>query len=121
DPVTARIVAVPITPPPTPPAGLPTVNPVATPANFFASLATTASGNLIIGVSALQGLVQNRLFVYEVASGTVLRSRNVSGLRPLLSASPDGSRFMAGPFLFDTQTLTILGRAGATNVGITGG
>ena len=62
-----------------------------------------------------------RLFVYEVASGTVLRSRNVTGLRAILSASTDGSRFMAGPFLFDTQTLTILGRAGTINNTLTGG
>jgi uncharacterized protein (TIGR03437 family) len=122
DPVSGRLVAVPITPPPTPPGGLPTTNPVNTPATFFASFATTASGNLIIGVSAQAGInANNRIFVYEVSSGTVLRSRSVSGLRPLLSASPDGSRFMAGPFLFDTQTLTILGRAGATNAAITGG
>ena len=122
DPVTARVVAVPVFPPPTPPPGLPTTNPVNTPANFLASLSTAASGNLIVGVSAQAGInPNNRIFVYEVASGMVLRSRSVSGLRPLVSASPDGSRFMAGPFLFDTQTLTILGRAGTLNAGINGG
>src|SRR5256886_8829596 len=67
------------------------------------------------------GLSTNRLFVYEVASGTVLRSRNVTGLRAILSASTDGSRFMAGPFLFDTQTLTILGRTGTASQTLTGG
>jgi uncharacterized protein (TIGR03437 family) len=122
DPVTGRLSAVAINSPMTPPAGLPTTPPVNTPPTFIATLSTTASGNLIIGVSALAGInANNRIFVYEVASGTVLRSRSVSGLRPLLSVSPDGSRFMAGPFLFDTQTLTILGRAGTTNAGITGG
>src|SRR5207245_5923430 len=30
----------------------------------------------------------------------------------VLSGSSDGSRFMSGPLLFDTQTLTILGRTG---------
>src|SRR5436853_1343224 len=121
DPFTSQISAVPITPPVTTPAGLPTPGPVATPPTFFASLVTTASGNLIVGLSANVGLTVNRLFVYEVASGAVLRSRNVTGLRPLMSASTDGSRFMAGPFLFDTQTLTILGRTGTANAGLTGG
>ena len=50
-----------------------------------------------------------------------MRSRNVTGLRAILSASPDGSRFMAGPFLFDTQTLAILGRAGTISPTLTGG
>src|SRR5206468_4085468 len=77
-------------------------------------LVTTASGNLIVGRSinlTVPGAA-NRLFVYEVASGVVLRSRNVTGLASILSASTDGSRFMAGPLLFDTQTLTIVGRTG---------
>src|SRR5439155_3128549 len=115
NPATGGIAAVPITPPPTPAAGLPTINPTPTAANFFAGLVTTASGNLIIGMST------NRLFVYEVASGTVLRSRNVTGLRAILSAAPDGSRFMAGPFLFDTQTMAILGRSGTVSATLTGG
>lgn len=115
DPTSGRLFPVAISPPATPPAGLPPTPASPTPAGFLAGLVTTASGNLIIGLST------NRLFVYEVASGTVLRSRNVTGLRAILSASPDGSRFMAGPFLFDTQTLTILGRAGTVAPNLTGG
>ncbi|MBI2150553.1 MAG: hypothetical protein HYU27_08110, partial [Acidobacteria bacterium] len=115
DPVTGRITPVPISPPAIPPAGLPAITPSPTPATFFAGLVSTASRNLIIGLS------NNRLFVYEVASGTVLRSRNVTGLRALMSASTDGSRFMAGPYLFDTQTLAILGRAGTAAANLTGG
>ena len=45
----------------------------------------------------------------------------MTGLRAILSASTDGSRFMAGPFLFDTQTLTIVGRAGTVAPTLTGG
>src|ERR1051326_8721574 len=111
--VTGVTTPVPITPPPTTAPGLPTINPSPTPSGFLAGLITTASGNLIIGLS------NTRLFVYEVSSGVVLRSRNVSGLRSIMSASTDGSRFMAGPFLFDTQTLTILGRAGTLPTGLT--
>ncbi len=115
DPLAGRITAVPISPPPTPPAGSP-ITPVSpTPGGFFAGLVSTASGNLIVGLST------NRLFVYEVASGTVLRSRTVTGLRAILSAAPDGSRFMAGPFLFDTETLTIVGRTGTVAANLTGG
>lgn len=115
NPASGGILRLPISPPPTPPAGLPGINPALPLANFFAGLVATPSGNLIIGLST------NRLFVYEVASGAVLRSRNVTGLRPILSVSPDGSRFMAGPFLFDTQTLAILGRAGTPAATLTGG
>src|SRR5438067_8671262 len=115
DPSSGRILPVPISPPATPPLGLPVTATSPTPAGFLAGLVTAANGNLIIGLST------NRLFVYEVASGSVLRSRNVTGLRAILSASPDGSRFMAGPFLFDTQTLAILGRAGTVSAALTGG
>jgi uncharacterized protein (TIGR03437 family) len=121
DPVTAVVSPVPFSPPATPPIGLPTIPVSPTPATFLAGLVTTASGNLIIGLTANVGLIVNRLFVYEVASGTVLRTRNVSGMRAILSASTDGSRFMAGPFLFDTQTLTIVGRTGTLAQTLTGG
>jgi uncharacterized protein (TIGR03437 family) len=110
-----RIVTVPIASPPS------SVVPVGTAAplpNFIAGLATAASGNLIIG---LTNSPTNRLFVYEVASGTVLSARTVSGVRAIMSMSPDGSRFMAGPFLFDSQTLAILGRAATLTPTMTGG
>ena len=112
DPVSGRISAVPIAPPPTTLPGLPTIAPSPTPTAFLPGMVSSASGNIIIG------LTSNRLFVYEVSSGVVLRSRNVSGMRSIMSASTDGSRFMAGPFLFDTQTLTILGRAGTLPAGV---
>jgi uncharacterized protein (TIGR03437 family) len=118
DPVSHTITPVPISPPPTP---VTTVTTGTTPATFTAGLVASAGGNLIMGLAIGTGTNPSRLFVYEVASGTVLRSRNVSGLRAILSASTDGSRFMAGPFLFDTQTLTILGRTGTSNATLTGG
>src|SRR5947208_3411982 len=114
DTATGRITPVPISPPPTPPGGLLNIPGAIITNSTFAGLVTTASGNLIIGRSinlTVPGAA-NRLFVYEVASGVVLRSRNVTGLASILSASTDGSRFMAGPLLFDTQTLTIVGRTG---------
>ena len=124
DPFGGRIFPIPISPPPTTPAGQPITPQSPTPGQFLAGLVTAANGNLIIGLSgqvAGAANTQNRIFIYEVASQSVLRSRNVSGLRAILSASPDGSRFMAGPFLFDTQTLTILGRTGTVAPNLTGG
>src|SRR5881296_224227 len=124
DTATGRITPVPISPPPTPPGGLLNIPGAIITNSTFAGLVTTASGNLIIGRSinlTVPGAA-NRLFVYEVASGVVLRSRNVTGLASILSASTDGSRFMAGPLLFDTQTLTILGRTGnVLNANLGGG
>src|SRR5438094_6074980 len=124
DTATGRITPVPISPPPTPPGGLLNIPGAIITTSTFAGLVTTASGNLIIGRSinlTVPGAA-NRLFVYEVASGVVLRSRNVTGLASILSASTDGSRFMAGPLLFDTQTLTILGRTGnVLNANLGGG
>src|SRR5438477_3383843 len=52
DTFTSQLSTVPVTPGVATPAGLPNVNPAITPATFFASLVTTASGNLIIGLSA---------------------------------------------------------------------
>jgi uncharacterized protein (TIGR03437 family) len=120
DPISRQIIPVPISPPATPVTGV-TVGTSTPPATFLAGLVPAAGGNLIIGLSVTTGTTPGRLFVYEVASGTVLRSRNVSGLRAILSASTDGSRFMAGPFLFDTQTLTILGRSGTSTNTLVGG
>jgi uncharacterized protein (TIGR03437 family) len=107
-----RIVTVPIVSPASPVVPVP---PSLPPPNFVAGLVTAASGNLIIGLS------NSRLFVYEVASGTVLSARGVTGIRAIMSVSPDGSRFMAGPFLFDSQTLAILGRAATVSTTLTGG
>ncbi len=115
NPADGKITSVTISPPATPPAGLPITPTSPTPAGFLAGLVATPSGDTIIGLST------SRLFVYDVASGTVIRSRNVSGLRAILSVAPDGSRFMAGPFLFDTQTLAILGRTGTVSTTLTGG
>ncbi len=115
DPASQQISRLPITPPPIPPAGLPGITPSPIPQGFRAGLVASADGSLMIGLST------NRLFVYEVVSGTVLRSRNVTGLSSILSVAPDGSRFMAGPFLFDTKTLTILGRTAFPAANLTGG
>jgi len=114
NPANGAISPLPISVPAVPP-GLPPIAVSPTPAGFLAGMVTAPSGNTIIGLST------TRLFVYDVPSGTVIHTRNVTGLRAILSVAPDGSRFMAGPFLFDTQTLNILGRTGNVAATLTGG
>ena len=125
DPVAKELTQLVITPPAVrAPGTVPAQSPL--PQGFRAALTASQDGKVIvgIGVDGTGNAPPMRLFVYEVASGTVLRSRDVSGLSSILSVAPDGSRFMAGPFLFDTNTLTILGRTGylpSNNVQLTGG
>jgi uncharacterized protein (TIGR03437 family) len=115
DPLTQQILRLPISPPAVPLPGTPNTTPSPVPQGFRAGLVVSADGSTIVGLST------TRLFVYEVASGSVLRSRNVSGLSSIMSVAPDGSRFMAGPYLFDTQTLTIIGQSGFPSTTLSGG
>lgn len=121
DPATSQPFQLPISVPPSPP-GIANIPGSAVPSGFRAGMVTSAAGNLIVGLSQLNA-ANGRLFVYDVASATVVRARNVTGVSAILSISGDGSRFMAGPFLFDTQTMSILGRAGTPSLNpvLTGG
>jgi WD40 repeat protein len=100
----------PATPAPTPPTTITT--PVT---KFLGKLATTPDGNYIVGVTNLGAANQTYLFVYEVSSGSILRSRTVTGQSTVLSISPDGSRFMAGYTLYEVATLSILGQMNNAN------
>ena len=55
----------------------------------------TPDGQFIVGVIPPTN-ASTYIFVYEVASGVVLRNRTVAGASTVLSMAPDGSRFMAG-------------------------
>ncbi len=99
-------------PPPTPPQ-LPPV-PGRDFLSYRSKLITTKDGRFIVGANGISNT--NRVvFVYEVASGGVLRSRNVTNLSNVLAVSPDGSKFMAGSTLFDTQTLAVLAQENIAN------
>ncbi|MGH9675074.1 MAG: YncE family protein, partial [Bryobacteraceae bacterium] len=88
-------------------------------APFPGRLLATPDGLLIAGMVALNQLANNAqtiLFVYEVASGTVIRNRTVTGNSTVLSISPDGARFMAGATLYDTATLAVIGQQNTANL-----
>lgn len=99
-------------PPPTPPQLPPPQGKLALASR--SRLIATPDGRYIIGLTNINSST-GVAFVYEVASGSVLRSRTVGNASTVLSVSPDGSRFMAGLTLFDTETLSILAQQNAAN------
>ena len=111
----AQIQSVTFPPPPTTPitiSPLTTTRPVTT---FRGKLLRTPDGRLIVGVNNINANQNTVVYVYEVASGTVLRSRASVGQSTALSMSPDGSRFMAGFTMFDTATLGVVGQMNNQN------
>jgi uncharacterized protein (TIGR03437 family) len=85
--------------------------------SYHSKLIASNDGSLIIGnnitsTSTTSGRV---VFVYNTTSATVVRSRIVANLSNVLAVSPDGSRFMAGPALFDTATLAIIAQENTAN------
>jgi DNA-binding beta-propeller fold protein YncE len=111
-----QIIAVSTPPPPSTPAPLPTTTTTRPATTFNSKLIRTPDGTFIIGLTnpGANG-ADTYLFVYEVASGTVLRSREVAGQSTVLSISPDGSRFMAGYTLYDTATLDVVAQQNNAN------
>src|SRR6185295_4176918 len=77
-------------------------------------LRTSSDGRFIIGLNNPTASTR-QVFVYETASGSVLRSRSVTSISSVLSVSADGSRFMAGLTLFDTATLSVIAQQNAAN------
>src|SRR5262249_40066330 len=55
------------------------------------------------------------VFVFDVNSSTVLGSRNLGPVSPVLAVAPDGSRFLAGSILFETSTLLVQAQQTALN------
>ena len=99
---------------PTTPAPLPGTT-LTRPAKIFTgSLLRTPDGQFIVGVITPTA-ASTYIFVYEVASGVVLRNRTISGASTVLSMAPDGSRFMAGMTMFDTATLGIVAQENNAN------
>ena len=104
-------ISLPVPPPTT------TVTPT-TPGREFlskrAALLATNDGKYIIGANGINGTTR-LIFVYETASATVLRSREVTNLSNVLSVAPDNSRFMAGSTMFDINTLQVIAQENVSN------
>lgn len=115
--VANQLTAVLTPPPPSTPAPLPAqtiARPGVGDTLFFSKLIRTPNGQYIIGLTT-PTTTTTYLFIYEVASGTILRSRTVAGQSTVLAISPDGAKFMAGFTLYDVSTLSILGQMNNSN------
>jgi uncharacterized protein (TIGR03437 family) len=83
-------------------------------------MVATPDGKTIVGVH--EQAASRAVWVYDVASETVLRSRtlnnsgsNASPPSAILAVSPDGSRLLSGNILFDAASLLVLGQQNANN------
>ena len=81
---------------------------------FTGGLLRTPDGQYIVGVITPTSS-STYIFVYEVASGVVLRNRTVAGASSVLSMAPDGSRFMAGMAMYDITTLNVIAQENNAN------
>jgi uncharacterized protein (TIGR03437 family) len=80
-------------------------------------LRATRDGSLIVGLhvtNAASGV--GVVFVYQSASGTVLRARTLTtGFLSQLAISDDGTRVLCGAYLLATSTLQLLGTMNTSN------
>lgn len=80
-------------------------------------LRATRDGSLIVGLhvtNAISGV--GVVFVYQSASGTVLRARTLTtGFLSQLAISDDGARILCGANLFATSSLQLLGTMNTSN------
>jgi DNA-binding beta-propeller fold protein YncE len=112
----AEVTPVSFAPPPSTPTALGTTVATRPLTTFRGKLARTPDGAFIIGMSTVNNNAQTILFVYEVASASILRSRTVTGQSTVLSMAPDGARFMAGFTMYDMATLAVIGQQSASNI-----
>ncbi|MGA2148959.1 MAG: hypothetical protein ABSH49_28790 [Bryobacteraceae bacterium] len=119
DPVTQSIGSVIVPALPSTPAGLPTPTlPTRPQTTFTSKLLRTPKGDYIVG-GITPSSSTTYFFVYEVASGAVLRNRTIAGASTVLAMAPDGSKFMAGFTMFDIGTLAILAQQNSANAPFT--
>ena len=110
---TANLVSIPLPVPPPTSTSTPTV-PGRAFLTYHGALMPTPDGKYLIGVNGVNGTTR-LIFVYETASATVLRSREVTNLSNVVSVSPDNSRFMAGSVMFDINTLQVIAQENVSN------
>jgi hypothetical protein len=85
---------------------------------FPGKLLRTPDGSFIVGVITPTN-ASTYIFVYEVASGVILRNRTTAGQSTVISMAPDGSRFMAGFTMYDTATLAVVAQQNNANAPFT--
>lgn len=78
-----------------------------------ARFAITPDGKTVAGVHS--STASRSVFVYDVASATVLAARTFSGFSTTISISADGSRILSGNLLLDGHTLAVLGTQNINN------
>jgi DNA-binding beta-propeller fold protein YncE len=98
---------------PSTPVTVPAVGTVAS-TTFVSKLLRTPNGQYIVG-AVKPNNANAYVFVYEVASGTVLRNRTFASTSTVLSMAPDGSRFMAGLAMFDINSLNLIAQQNIAN------
>ena len=91
-----------------PPNGLPHLG-------LRAALVATPDGQTIVGVHEPGTSATRTVFVYQVSSATMLRSRTVPIATNVLAVSTDGSRFISGNILFNAGTLAVMAQQNTTN------
>jgi len=102
----------------TPPPPMPPQLPPPSGRTFLQSrgqLRASTDGSVIVGANVPSPGNTRTVFVFEVASATVLRSRNITNASSVLSIAPDNSKFMSGVNLFDTESLQILAQQNLAN------
>ncbi|MDW8131685.1 MAG: beta-propeller fold lactonase family protein, partial [Bryobacterales bacterium] len=112
--VSQQVMAVQYAPPPPTPSPLPAVTLARPISPIRTRLIATPDGQYIVGLTNYTASAM-MLFVYEVSSGTILRSRAVSGQSSVLSMAPDGSRFMAGFTMYRTSNLNVVAQQSTAN------
>jgi hypothetical protein len=101
------------------PVGIPSNGGSTRPVTTFSSkLLRTPDGQFIVGVVTPTNST-TYVFVYEVASGIVLRNRTMGGASSVLAMAPDGSKFMAGSSLIDMATLAVIAQENNANAPFT--
>jgi uncharacterized protein (TIGR03437 family) len=78
-----------------------------------ARLQASKDGTTIVGVH--EAAATRTAFVFDVNSSTVLSSRTVPAISPVVAVSPDGSRFLTGPTLFETASMLVLAQQSTSN------
>lgn len=103
----------------TTPVGIPSNGGSTRPVTTFPSkLLRTPKGDFIVGVVTPTAST-TYVFVYETASGIVLRNRTMGGQSSVLSMAPDGSKFMAGSSLVDMASLAVIAAENNANAPFT--